>query len=551
MRTLVFRTAAPVVSLVLGWFPGSAWAQRAPAPPPRPPAQPAPAPVAAPPPLDPIPEDPVGRWGGVAPSTTPLSLLEALQTTLRVHPSILSAQADVASKAAQVGIARGPFDPAFLAGFSHNHNVTPVLPSVRQDPNETAVITDTTSLNVGAAANTTIGTTIAPAVGLQRVYQRATNSVQLFGSPYQQQATIGLAVTQKLLRGAGTVGAASAIEGARGNHAASVNTLAQTAEERAFDTAVAYFALVAATRNVTLLRAAENDARQTVEQTRILVESNQRPRADLHQLEGNLATRTNALVGAENDQLQALYALRNAMGLPADAFAYWAPTDALPAPRMPSEDRNALIEQARKNRSDVKAAHDLVAANAALFRGADWNTMPELDLNASIGYAGGLEKDGVNAFFAAAGNNVEGANAGIGLSLELPWNNTAQRSQRDFTRAQLDEARINAMDVERRLPFDVLGALDDLRLSAATLQASTDAVHGYEQAVADEKDKVKAGVGTVLDMLVTQEFLVTAELTQTANHLRYATALARLRFEMGLLPSVPEGAARAVPELLN
>ncbi len=531
---------------------GLALAQRAPRgapPPPPPPPPPLTQPVAEPPLVDPLP-----RWGGVAAATAPLTLLDAVQTTLRMNPTIAAARAALATQTAEVGIARAPFDPVFNASFNQNREASPVLPGQRLVPNETALITDTTSLNVGANAATPWGMNVSPTVGIQRVYQRAANSVVvpgLAGNATQQMANVGLTVVQKLLRGAGTVGAASAVEGARRAERAAVHAVAETAQERVFDTASAYFAWVAATKNVALLTTAQDASHQMVEETRILVESNQRPRADLHQLEGNLATRTNALVGAQDDQLQAMYALRTAMGLGAERLAYWQPVDTLPVPRLPPSDVVSMVGQARQNRSDLKAAREQVASAAALLRGADWNTLPELDLQGSIGYTGGLEKDGVGNYFASLGNNVPGVNAGVGLSVDLPFNNTAARAARDLQRAQLDQARIANLDLDRRVPTDVQGALDDLRLSAAALEASSQAVQRYQEAVTDEHDKMKAGVGTVLDTLITEELLVQAELTETANHLRYATALTKLKLETGALPSVPDAAPPAVAGLLN
>ena len=102
-----------------------------------------------------------------------------------------------------------------------------------------------------------------------------------------------------------------------------------------------------------------------------------------------------------------------------------------------------------------------------------------------------------NAFFAAAGRNVPGVNAGVALSLELPVSNTAREADRDFKRAQHEQASIASRDLERQMPVAVLGALDDLRLSlvehaqtieclvereqqvGATFRRELDGLHGH------------------------------------------------------------------------
>jgi outer membrane protein TolC len=192
-----------------------------------------------------------------------------------------------------------------------------------------------------------------------------------------------------------------------------------------------------------------------------------------------------------------------------------------------------------------------VAATAAGLRGAEWNTKPALDLSASTGYIGGNDKGGVGNFFAAMGQNVPGVNAGVGLSLELPFNNTAQLAARDSQRALYDSARIAAADVERTLPIDTLTAIEDVELSAAALNAATRAVHSLTDALNDENDKMKSGVGTVIDMLFTEDKLITARVSMTSDHLSYALALTQLVFEIGGMPKDPAAASQLLSELAD
>jgi outer membrane protein TolC len=160
-----------------------------------------------------------------------------------------------------------------------------------------------------------------------------------------------------------------------------------------------------------------------------------------------------------------------------------------------------------------------------------------------------LNKDGVGPFFAATGRNVPGVNAGVGVAMELPFNNTARIADRDSKRAIYDEARIFAADVERRVPIDTMSALAELRLSQAALVASQQAVDNLAMALGDETDRMHSGVGTVIDMVLTEDRLITARLARTANHLRYAVALSRLVFATGGLPSDPSAASLALQPL--
>jgi len=507
-----------------------------PAPPPAPPAQPpvppaATAPTPAPPPIAPAGIDAQPRAS--------LSLLEAIKTTLRSHPNIRAAEANLQQRTAELKAASGPFDPLFRARAGHNHDETPVLAAQRLAPEQRALLTDTTSLDVGAAWTTTWGTTLLPAVGLARVHQRPSDSVTVPGVSFDpvQQASVGFTLIQPLLRGSGTTGAASAIDAAKAGRDSSSKLIGFTAQQRAFIGVASYFQLVAATETVALMRDNAKAAEQLVSETRVLVEADQRPRTDLHQLEGNLAIRLRSLREAENIEVQALYALGEAMGLSAQTTPAWRAVDGLPAARPPSQDGARLVRQARQTRKDIRALEDNAASIASLVTGAEYNTKPALDLSVSVGYRGALDEDGVDAFFLAAGRNVPGVNAGVALSLELPFNNTAREAERDLRLAQHQSAKIAVSDLERRIPIDVLSALDDVRLSAAQLDASVTAVEKYRQALAAEHDRVKEGVGTVIDLVLTQEQLIRAEVSRVADHLRYAIALARLKFETGEMPA--------------
>jgi outer membrane protein TolC len=212
-----------------------------------------------------------------------LSLVEAVATSLRLAPALRSARAELAQRRAQEGVARGPFDPLLLASFSHDHQASPNVPSARVVQNQGASLVDTSLLRLGASANTRWGTTITPSVELARIHQRLDLPGFVSPPPFQQ-ATVALSVVQHLLRGAGEIGAASGVASARHAVKAAELALDFAAQQQVFQTAAAYFELVAAQQQLALLLRAEQVVRHLAEELRVLVESDQRPRTDLHQM---------------------------------------------------------------------------------------------------------------------------------------------------------------------------------------------------------------------------------------------------------------------------
>jgi outer membrane protein len=492
---------------------------------------------------------PVTPWA----SSGTLLLLDAVRTTLRLSPPIQTAAAQLQQQEALVNVARGPFDPVVLAGISQARTAAPVLPGAALANGENALTTDTTSANLGASVATVLGTTIAPNVGLSRVYERA--NIPIMSSGFQtdpgQYATVGVNVTQPLLRGAGTVGAASALASAKRARDAAAHTADGVAQVQVYDTLLAYFQLVAAEQNLKLLRLEETEDRKVVEDTRQLVAGKQRPRSDLPGVEGNLANRTREVMEAEDTRVQAVYALATTMGLGPEGTAEFRTGDAFPSPSTPTLDPDSIIRLARRDRGDLLAAHDTVAAADELLRGAEHNTLPQLNLALSIGYQGALEKDGIGPFFAALGGNIPGVSGSAGLSLALPVLNTAQIADRDLKRSLRDQASIAEKDLERQLPIQVINTLKDLLLSRSALAAAIEAEKQFQQAVVDQRDKVHEGVGTVVDLVLTEELLITAELSRTANELRCATALAQVYLEMGALPTTEGATAGALARMFG
>ena len=481
-----------------------------------------------------------------------LSLLQVVQSALRQHSSIQLAAARVAERDAAIRAAEGPFDTLFLASAGHVREHTPVLESQALVTGHDSTISDTTALGLGLDWAARWGTRVSPSIGLQRVHLRPGGSVTVPGlasDPFHQ-AQVDLSLTQPLLRGAGRTAAASGIDAARLSREAAQYAAAHTAQQQALTAILAYWSWVGTSEFVQLLAATEAGARKLRDDTKILVDSDARPRSDLNLLEGNVANRSRQVIDAQADQLRALFALYDAMGQSAEQAPSAAPAQGLPEP-VALESGPVLVQNARNSRQDLKALRQEVGAVATLLQGAEANTDPALDLNVGVGYRGAVDRVGPDAFFTSLAENVPGISGSVSLSLELPVANTAREAERDLRIAQREQSRIALLDLERRLPIDVLSAVGDLELSAESLQAASRAVQQYERALADEQDRLRAGVGTVIDIVLTQDQLISAQLARTNARLRYAVALTRLQFEIGALPSDASRAAASLARLVH
>jgi outer membrane protein TolC len=129
-------------------------------------------------------------------------------------------------------------------------------------------------------------------------------------------------------------------------------------------------------------------------------------------------------------------------------------------------------------------------------------------------------------------------NGGASLSLELPLGNVERKAARDLASARRSSAEIARDDLQRNVRIEVMRALADLRLHERALSAARQAEASYAQALSDERDKLKAGLSTVIDVVLTEELSTQAQLGRVENELVLALALARLRFAQGALPAI-------------
>jgi outer membrane protein TolC len=465
-----------------------------------------------------------------------LRLAEAVQTALRIHPNIKAARALVEARTSDVEGAGAVLDPVVLARAGYTRNRSPVLLDERL-ASETAFHDDTSELFLGAQKILPWGTQLLPTVSLTGIHQQRTPDDPALASLVRRdaRARTDLSAIQPLLRGRGELGTLSSLRAAEREREAALHTSAHIAQQTVFGVVAAYWGLTAAIGEVGVLTESEKRARKLLEETRVLVQANQRPAGDLVPIEAHLWSRVHDLIEARRARRNAAHVLDLAMGRTGDEpTPDWRPADDLP---LPAPAAAGLATNATSTREDVRAAGQTLEATRAQLAGAERNVLPQLDLRLSLGYEGGYDDDRLDALARALGSNVAGLNAGAALSLELPLRNDARKAARDFQSAELHRKESERDDLERQVRVGVATALDDLRLSTDAVAAAEQASSRYARVIDDERTKLKAGLSTVIDVVFTQDLATQADLSLLRSRLDYALALARVRFQAGELPS--------------
>lgn len=290
---------------------------------------------------------------------------------------------------------------------------------------------------------------------------------------------------------------------------------------------VAYWDYRAAHQRLEVLRASEARAERAVEETRALVQADERTPADLIQLRGNAASKRATRASAEQDTVAARTALGLAMGLPADAIATLPP----PATAFPKPASGAarlevgLVEETYRRRADLAAADQRTHSASIRLGAARSDQRPRLDLLLNTGYRA---------------SDVESwdephLDALVELRLELPLYNSAARGQVMQSSAAQEQSHIARDELRRRIAADVAMALEAVTHAEATMLESAAAVHLFETGIQAVQRKFQLGGATLFDLIQAQDALTNALLFDVESQRAHAVAIAVLSFQSGRL----------------
>ncbi|MEM7051283.1 MAG: TolC family protein [Acidobacteriota bacterium] len=358
--------------------------------------------------------------------------------------------------------------------------------------------------------------------------------------------TLSLALTQPLLRGRGRTATAADERASRLDVAAAERDLHQLIEGRVRSVARQYWRTVAAQDRLAILQATEDSSRQLLATTRLLVDADQTPRADLVLIEADLTAKEIDRIAAESALFAARQDLGREMGLDAQALQALAPpSDALPTitasadlPTLPAAQR--FVDLATERRHDLAALRLRREATTALRTAARSGLLPALDLTFVPSYSGAIEGSSVDDFFSSTVRNSPGLSSELRLQLGLPLRNRAaegrwlQATARDRTSELLVE------ELLKGLAADVPTAVDAVERSRQQVRLAAASVRLFEKAVANEEKKLRAEASTLIDVITQRDRLTAARQRMITARLAYAQALIDLRFQTATLTAVAD-----------
>ncbi|MDP3440349.1 MAG: TolC family protein [Azonexus sp.] len=244
--------------------------------------------------------------------------------------------------------------------------------------------------------------------------------------------------------------------------------------------------------------------------------------ADRLQAQTALSQATLNRIKAEGEARNSLGALANVLGFDAQSTILLAANPGLPTEAAFQRDVDALIDEARQRRPDLKAAEAQVKAAEAGIELARAQGRPTVSVSTGPSWqtVGGVASN----------------SGSIGIALNVPIFSGFETTYRVRSAAAQAEVRAAQRDrIRLQIALDVWKAYQNLTTATQSLKATADLLASAEQSERVALGRYKAGVGTVLDLLTAQSALASARLQRIQAGLDWYVFRATLAQSMGAL----------------
>lgn len=317
---------------------------------------------------------------------------------------------------------------------------------------------------------------------------------------------------------------AANLENARQLLEAAAATLDSTVQSVFLSTLQSYYGAQATRAALTAAQESEKASRESFSAAEARYQVGAGTPADRLQAQTAWSQATLNRIRAEGDVRNSLGTLANVMGLDANQPLLLASIDEARPDVAFDKDVDALIEEARQRRPDLKSAE-------AQFRAAQSNVnftrnsgLPTLSLGAGPAWA--------------ETGNVSNNSSSIGLTVTLPLFSGFATTYRVRNAEAQAEARAAQRDrVRLQVALDVWTAYQSLTTANQSIRTTIDLFNSAEQSERVALGRYKAGVGTILEVLNAQTALASARLQRVQATLDWHVYRATLAQAIGALDS--------------
>ncbi|MCL7487997.1 MAG: TolC family protein [Desulfobulbaceae bacterium] len=352
-------------------------------------------------------------------------------------------------------------------------------------------------------------------------------------APEQQDARVGLTVTQALLRGFGPAANLVDIRQAELETAASVYELRGFTEALLAETEIAYWNYVLAKQEITIFERSLAIAQQQLDDIKQRIEVGTLPSIESAAAKTEVARREQALISArsmlEERRLRLLRLLGPGFTEREDLLINATSDPDIPA--QPVSDLADRLQLAVQSRADLQEATLRLRQNRLETIFTRNGLLPKLDLFITLG------KTGFANTFADSFKEMEGSTydltAGVRLSHYL--GNRAAEARHLAARASRSQALAAVRNLEELIAFDVRLAVNDVERSRRQISASRITRELQEQTLSAEKQRFDVGASTALLVAQAQRDYLASQIIEVEAVINYRIAMVRLYLAEGSL----------------
>lgn len=465
--------------------------------------------------------------------STSLGVLEACHRALDANLQLSQQRQQLQSIRGALMLSQAAFDPVLNSSLNTSRKLNPLTAQLQQASGLANLRNQSVAVEVGVSKLLRSGIQITPTLQFSRTSDNQSQPVGV------NSATLNVQVVFPLARNRGNPLSAAREQAATLEEQAALHDVQHFMSQVLSTTASAYWRYQGALQTLQAYRDAEARAADMLESVKAMASIDLTPRVQVQDALSNLSSRSVVRIGQERAVAQARQELVQVMGTEAAVLTL----DVLPVDPLPDVEAGvsglgdsgpveSFIELGLHNRADLLASQKRVAQQQALLEGWRGQQRPQVDLVAGVGYAGAKLGSGVGAFVSPLGTPT-GPSVSVGLQYRFPHDNLEARGALLQADSALQQQLLRTEDVRRQITSGVILGLQNLSSASQQLAEATVGVRAAQAGHDGARERLKNGIGSVLDTLQTEDRLISAVVGRISAQVSLASAIADLRYATG------------------
>jgi len=449
-----------------------------------------------------------------------ITVKSAVEQALANNLNLKLKKEDVQVSEGEAYAAEGQFDILLSAeAGGQSEELTPLIPGGAEQ-------VDTANWNAKAEKLFTTGTAIS--LGWNNSRYDSDAKVLLFNPSYNSGLILGL--NQPLLQGLGKTAQTANLRTAEKQLEAATHRVNSQAADLAALVKDAYWNLVFAWQDIEVQKISLILAKKLLKETEEKIKAGKLAQVEIYQPQSEVAKREERLISAERAIGVAEDDLKLLLNSD-DWLTSYTPVD-LPMTDPIDLNLPAILENALKNRPDIKAADLNVEAARIQEESANNKLLPNLALVGGVGLGGADEGygDSVSNSLGNTDNLWQ-----IGLTFSVPLENSTAKGNVQKASAQHRKARTNTLLLRQQIKKTVRTTVRDVELVIKAIEATQKTSLATLKRLEAEQAKFQSGRSTTLDVLIAQDAYSQALSQENLTNISYAKTLAELDRIQGLV----------------